>query len=183
MVWSDLRTFYRWQKWRFYLLQADSVPCRVRHDRYKNVRHRRWYWWRARRCLLLPFWLDSGTRKVEACHCNCATGLIISPRIIIHIPNLVLVGVYLLKTTKRRAIKVCPRAVRMYANAQITSIFPDIVCTGSEVHFCRCPDTGLARRPVPIRFVEKCRKRRYWNRQSNSIKTPLAWCYCHLPNG
>ncbi|HFV6005039.1 TPA: prepilin, shufflon protein A [Escherichia coli] len=35
----------------------------------------------------------------------------------------------------------------MYANAQITSIFPDIVCTGSEVHFCRCPDTGLARRP------------------------------------
>ncbi|KDG82153.1 hypothetical protein AE17_04546, partial [Escherichia coli UCI 58] len=33
----------------------------------------------------------------------------------------------------------------MYANAQITSIFPDIVCTGSEVHFCRCPDTGLAR--------------------------------------
>ncbi|HFV6897393.1 TPA: hypothetical protein ACH90F_005652, partial [Escherichia coli] len=34
----------------------------------------------------------------------------------------------------------------MYANAQITSIFPDIVCTGSEVHFCRCPDTGLAQR-------------------------------------
>ncbi|HHY7203260.1 TPA: prepilin, shufflon protein A [Escherichia coli] len=32
----------------------------------------------------------------------------------------------------------------MYTNAQITSIFPDIVCTGSEVHFCRCPDTGLA---------------------------------------
>lgn len=94
--------------------------------------------------LTVALWLDSGTVKVEACHCNCATGLIISPRIIIHIPNLVLVGVYLLKTTKRRAIKVCPRAVRMYANAQITSIFPDIVCTGSEVHFCRCPDTGLA---------------------------------------
>lgn len=37
----------------------------------------------------------------------------------------------------------------MYANAQITSIFPDIVCTGSEVHFCRCPDTGLALASVP----------------------------------
>ncbi|UGF51325.1 prepilin, shufflon protein A (plasmid) [Escherichia coli] len=34
----------------------------------------------------------------------------------------------------------------MYANAQISGVFPDIVRTGSEVHFCRCPDTGLARR-------------------------------------
>ncbi len=32
----------------------------------------------------------------------------------------------------------------MYANAQISGVFPDIVRTGSEVHFCRCPDTGLA---------------------------------------
>lgn len=89
--------------------------------------------------------VNPSTRKIQACNSNCAAGLIISPRIIIHIPNLVLVGVYLLKPTKRRTIKVCPRTVRMYANAQISGVFPDIVRTGSEVHFCRCPDTGLAR--------------------------------------
>lgn len=93
---------------------------------------------------MLPIRLNPSTRKIQACNSNCAAGLIISPRIIIHIPNLVLVGVYLLKPTKRRTIKVCPRTVRMYANAQISGVFPDIVRTGSEVHFCRCPDTGLA---------------------------------------
>ena len=108
--------------------------------------------------------LNPSTRKIQTCDSNCATGLIISPRIIIHIPNLVLVGVYLLKPTKRRTIKVCPRTVRMYADAQISGVFPDIVCTGSEVHFCRCPDTGLARRPVPIRCVENNR----WKTQGYS---------------
>nr|WP_250696744.1 hypothetical protein [Escherichia coli]APZ78397.1 pilV protein [Escherichia coli] len=45
----------------------------------------------------------------------------------------------------------------MYANAQISGVFPDIVRTGSEVHFCRCPDTGLALASVPIRCVENFR--------------------------
>nr|AQZ20443.1 hypothetical protein H13_00040 [Escherichia coli] len=97
--------------------------------------------------------VKSQHQEDSACNSNCAAGLIISPRIIIHIPNLVLVGVYLLKPTKRRTIKVCPRTVRMYANAQISGVFPDIVRTGSEVHFCRCPDTGLALASVPIRCV------------------------------
>ncbi|WP_418517261.1 pilus assembly protein [Escherichia coli] len=43
----------------------------------------------------------------------------------------------------------------MYANAQISGVFPDIVRTGSEVHFCRCPDTGLALASVPIRYAGK----------------------------
>nr|ATV90510.1 hypothetical protein [Escherichia coli] len=107
--------------------------------------------------LIVALRLNPSTRKIQACNSNCAAGLIISPRIIIHIPNLVLVGVYLLKPTKRRTIKVCPRTVRMYANAQISGVFPDIVRTGSEVHFCRCPDTGLALASVPIRCVEKRR--------------------------
>lgn len=68
--------------------------------------------------------VKSQHQKIQACNSNCAAGLIISPRIIIHIPNLVLVGVYLLKPTKRRTIKVCPRTVRMYANAQISGVFP-----------------------------------------------------------
>ncbi|QAZ75050.1 hypothetical protein FORC82_p529 (plasmid) [Escherichia coli] len=72
----------------------------------------------------MPLRLNPSTRKIQACNSNCAAGLIISPRIIIHIPNLVLVGVYLLKPTKRRTIKVCPRTVRMYANAQISGVFP-----------------------------------------------------------
>ena len=75
-----------------------------------------------------------------------------------------MVGVYLLKPTKRRTIKVCPRTVRMYANAQISGVFPDIVRTGSEVHFCRCPDTGLALASVPIRCVEGIR----WKAQGYS---------------
>ena len=112
---------------------------------------------------------------------NCAAGLIISPRIIIHIPNLVLVGVYLLKPTKRRTIKVCPRTVRMYANAQISGVFPDIVRTGSEVHFCRCPDTGLALASVPIRYVAE-----KWRRYSTGGYCDSNWlesanCHRDLP--
>lgn len=51
----------------------------------------------------------------------------------------------------------------MYANAHISGVFPDIVRTGSEVHFCRCPDTGFGTEasanpvcgelPVPLTVV------------------------------
>ncbi len=96
----------------------------------------------------------TGIGKIQARHRDRSTGGVVVPRVIVHIPVVVAVGIHLLKTAKRRAVQVCPGAISVHANTLIVCIFADAVRACGEVQRCIFPGTGLARRPVPIRYLE-----------------------------
>lgn len=98
---------------------------------------------------------DTGIGEIKARHRDRATGGVVIPGVVVHIPVVIAVGIHLLKTAKRGAVQVRPRTISMHANTLIVCVFADVVCACGEVQRCIFPCTGLALASVPIRFVGK----------------------------
>lgn len=98
---------------------------------------------------------DAGIGEIKARHRDRATGGVVIPGVIVHIPVIVAVGIHLLKTAKGGTIQVRPRAISVHTNTLIVCVFADVVRACGEVQRCIFPGTGLARRPVPIRYLAR----------------------------